>query len=103
MIMEELVEKGLLNAPEELAELNDSIDQIELQIGRCSDITHSILKFGRKSEVARPRRGFETVHSRRHRHGRQQGQRGRRGNPGERIGEHARRSTATPASCNRCF
>ena len=52
MIMEELVEKGLLNAPEELAELNDSIDQIELQIGRCSDITHSILKFGRKSEVA---------------------------------------------------
>ena len=52
MIMEELTEKGLLNAPEELAEMNDSIDQIELQIGRCSDITHSILKFGRKSEVA---------------------------------------------------
>ncbi len=51
MIMSDLIEKGLVNAPEELAELDDSIEQIELQVKRCSDITHSILKFGRKTET----------------------------------------------------
>ncbi len=51
MIMSDLTEKGLVNAPEELAELDDSIEQIELQVKRCSDITHSILKFGRKTDA----------------------------------------------------
>jgi two-component system, NtrC family, sensor kinase len=51
LILSELVEKGLINAPEEMAEVEDSIDQIELQVNRCSAITHSILKFGRKSEI----------------------------------------------------
>jgi two-component system, NtrC family, sensor kinase len=51
LILSELVEKGLINAPEEMAEVEDSVDQIELQVNRCSAITHSILKFGRKSEI----------------------------------------------------
>ncbi|MFO8082995.1 MAG: ATP-binding protein [Desulfobacterales bacterium] len=51
MILSELVEEGKINAPEEIAELDDSIDQIEVQVNRCSAITHSILKFGRKSET----------------------------------------------------
>ncbi len=51
MILSELVEKGLINAPEEMAEVEDSVDQIELQVNRCSAITHQILKFGRKSEI----------------------------------------------------
>jgi two-component system, NtrC family, sensor kinase len=51
LILSELVEKGLINAPEEMAEVEDSIDQIEVQVNRCSAITHSILKFGRKSEI----------------------------------------------------
>jgi two-component system, NtrC family, sensor kinase len=51
LILSEMVEKGLINAPEEMAEVEDSIDQIEVQVNRCSAITHSILKFGRKSEI----------------------------------------------------
>jgi two-component system, NtrC family, sensor kinase len=51
MILSELVEKGLINAPEEMAEVEDSVNQIELQVNRCSAITHQILKFGRKSEI----------------------------------------------------
>ena len=52
MILSDLVEKGLINAPEEMAEVEDSVNQIELQVNRCSAITHQILKFGRKSEIA---------------------------------------------------
>jgi two-component system, NtrC family, sensor kinase len=51
MICPNLVEKGKINAPEEMAEVEDSINQIGLQVNRCSEITHSILKFGRKSEI----------------------------------------------------
>ncbi len=32
-------------------ECRESLDQILLQVNRCSDITHSILKFGRENEV----------------------------------------------------
>lgn len=52
MILEDLNEKGKVDAPEEMAELHDSINQIGLQVQRCSEITHSILKFGRKAEAA---------------------------------------------------
>ncbi len=52
MILMELSEKGKINSPEEMAELHDSINQIGLQVQRCSEITHSILKFGRKTETA---------------------------------------------------
>jgi len=37
-------------AGEEVAEIQESMDQIKLQVNRCSEITHAILKFGRKNE-----------------------------------------------------
>jgi two-component system, NtrC family, sensor kinase len=52
MILLELTDKEKISAPEEMAELHDSINQIGLQVQRCSEITHSILKFGRKTETA---------------------------------------------------
>lgn len=50
-ILSDLKEKGELKESEDLKEIEDSIDQIKLQIDRCSKITHSVLKFGRQSEV----------------------------------------------------
>ena len=50
-ILSDLKEKGELRESEDLKELEDSIDQIKLQIDRCSKITHAVLKFGRQSEV----------------------------------------------------
>jgi len=49
-ILSELKEKGELKPSESLTELEDSIRQIDLQIGRCAGITQAILKFGRQSE-----------------------------------------------------
>ncbi len=49
-ILSELKEKGDLQSSESLSELEDSIEQIDLQISRCAAITQSILKFGRQSE-----------------------------------------------------
>jgi two-component system NtrC family sensor kinase len=50
MILADLKERGELKQSEDLAELEDSIDQIELQVDRCADITQAILQFGRKEE-----------------------------------------------------
>jgi two-component system, NtrC family, sensor kinase len=36
---------------EDMIELEDSLNQIILQVNRCSEITHAILKFGRKNEI----------------------------------------------------
>ncbi len=36
---------------EDMNEIEDSLDQIKLQVNRCSEITHAILKFGRKNEI----------------------------------------------------
>ncbi len=52
MILAELKENGELKVSNSLTELEDSIDQINLQIQRCAKITQAILKFGRKSEPA---------------------------------------------------
>lgn len=49
-ILSEMKASGALSASENLAELEDSIYQIALQIGRCAKITRAILKFGRKTE-----------------------------------------------------
>ena len=46
----ELKEAGTLGASDTLAELDDSMEQIKLQIERCAGITQAILKFGRQSE-----------------------------------------------------
>jgi two-component system NtrC family sensor kinase len=51
VILTEMKEKGEIKESEDVKELEDSIDQIKLQIDRCSKITHAILKFGRQSET----------------------------------------------------
>lgn len=50
MIFAELKEKGDIKESQDLADLEDSIDQIKLQVDRCADITQAILQFGRKEE-----------------------------------------------------
>ncbi len=50
IIVSELKEAGILKRSKNLDELNDSLDQIQLQISRCSQITQSILKFSRLNE-----------------------------------------------------
>jgi two-component system NtrC family sensor kinase len=50
MIFADLKEKGEIKESEDLAELEDSIDQIKVQVDRCADITQAILQFGRKGE-----------------------------------------------------
>jgi len=48
----ELVEKEGIKPSDTLGELDDSLNQIGLQIDRCATITQSILKFGRRNEPA---------------------------------------------------
>ncbi|MBU2647322.1 GHKL domain-containing protein [bacterium] len=50
MDLAELIEKAGIQPSETQTELTDSLSQIDLQINRCSQITHAILKFGRRSE-----------------------------------------------------
>jgi len=49
-ILNEIKEKGEITNAEALAELEDSLRQIVIQIDRCANITQAILKFGRKTE-----------------------------------------------------
>ena len=49
-IVSELKEKGDLQPSESLSEIEESMEQIDIQINRCGAITQSILKFGRQSE-----------------------------------------------------
>jgi two-component system NtrC family sensor kinase len=49
-IISDLKEKGEVKESEDLTDLEESLDQISLQIERCAQITQAILKFGRKSE-----------------------------------------------------
>jgi two-component system, NtrC family, sensor kinase len=50
MILAEMKENGQIKESESLAELEDSMAQIRLQISRCAEITRAILKFGRQNE-----------------------------------------------------
>jgi len=50
-ILSDLKGRGELKESEDLKELEDSIDQINLQIDRCSKITHAVLKFGRQNDA----------------------------------------------------
>jgi len=50
MIFTDLKEKGDIQESEDLAELEDALKQIKLQVNRCADITQAILKFGRRGE-----------------------------------------------------
>lgn len=51
MTLAELVEKEAINASDMLGDLDESLDQIGVQIDRCSRITQAILKFGRKNDA----------------------------------------------------
>ena len=46
----ELKEKGDFNSSDLTKELEESMEEIHVQIGRCTRITQAILKFGRKNE-----------------------------------------------------
>ncbi|MGD8387438.1 MAG: ATP-binding protein [Desulfobacteraceae bacterium] len=59
-LLEELREKGELKETDELTEIVDSMNQISLQIGRCSKITQAILKFGRQSEPVKKNMNLRT-------------------------------------------
>ena len=50
LTLSDMKEAGQLTESESLAELEDSMDQIRLQISRCAEITQAILKFGRQDE-----------------------------------------------------
>ena len=50
MLLAEITEKVKLEPEESVAGLFDSMDQISLQVSRCSTITQSILKFGRQGQ-----------------------------------------------------
>ena len=50
MILSESIDDGKIEDDESIKELNESMDQIELQISRCAAITQAILKFGRQNE-----------------------------------------------------
>ena len=50
MLLAEFKESGELKPAESLTEFEESMEQIDLQISRCSEITQAILKFGRQDE-----------------------------------------------------
>ncbi len=51
VLQEEMIESRELTTGESYTEVADSMNQIKTQIGRCSRITASILKFGRQAET----------------------------------------------------
>ena len=69
MIFADLKEKGDIKESEDLADLEDSIDQIKLQVDRCADITQAILQFGRKDEPVTKDIELAHLHPRSRRHG----------------------------------
>jgi two-component system NtrC family sensor kinase len=50
MIFTDMKKKGDIKKSDDLSDLEDSIDQIKLQVDRCADITQAILQFGRKGD-----------------------------------------------------
>lgn len=50
VLKDEMVEAGHLRKGESYEEIVDSMDQIKIQIDRCSKITRAILKFGRQED-----------------------------------------------------
>ncbi|MFH2092386.1 MAG: ATP-binding protein [Pseudomonadota bacterium] len=50
-LLEEIITIAGAEKKEDMDEIEDSLDQIKIQVNRCSEITHAILKFGRKNEI----------------------------------------------------
>jgi two-component system NtrC family sensor kinase len=51
ILLEEISGKFDEQVSNAMGEIEGSLDQIKLQVNRCADITHAILKFGRKNET----------------------------------------------------
>lgn len=51
-IFTDMKERGELKESEDLKDLQDSMNQIKIQIDRCAKITQAILRFGRQTEAA---------------------------------------------------
>lgn len=50
-LLEDISHKMDEKGKRDLDEIEDSLGQIKLQVNRCSEITHAILRFGRKNEI----------------------------------------------------
>ena len=50
-LMDDVFDQAGMEKNEDIIDIEDSLDQIKLQVNRCSEITHAILKFGRKNET----------------------------------------------------
>lgn len=50
MTLSDMKKAGQITASTSLAEAEDSLNQVKLQISRCAEITRAILKFGRQNE-----------------------------------------------------
>jgi len=50
-LMEDVFSTDKTEKNEDIMDIEESLDQIKLQVKRCSEITHAILKFGRKNEI----------------------------------------------------
>jgi len=50
-LMDDVFDKDEMEKNEDIIDIEDSLDQIKFQVNRCSEITHAILKFGRKNEI----------------------------------------------------
>lgn len=50
-LIDDVFTKEEMEKNEDIIDIVDSLDQIKLQVNRCSEITHAILKFGRKNET----------------------------------------------------
>jgi two-component system NtrC family sensor kinase len=55
ILLEEVSGKFDEQTRDAMGEIEASLDQIKLQVNRCADITHAILKFGRKNETQQQR------------------------------------------------
>ncbi len=51
-ILRDLRDGGVLPESADVADLEDSIQQIRVQVDRCASVTHGILKFARRTETA---------------------------------------------------
>jgi len=51
ILLSEMKENGLIQESEQLDEIKNSLDQINIQISRCAQITQSILNFGRQGNT----------------------------------------------------
>jgi two-component system NtrC family sensor kinase len=50
-LFDDVLSNDSASKDDDIKDIEESLDQIKLQVNRCSEITHAILKFGRKNEI----------------------------------------------------